>query len=378
VLKVVNRKKLICTISSSLTSYEIKIQNGILNDSKTLIQHLTLYGSRFVIITDEIISSLYGNQVYNILSTSGMETFLFSFPSGEKHKTRATKERLEDLLLEKKLGYDTCVIAIGGGVVTDVGGYVAATYCRGVPLIIIPTSLLGMVDASIGGKNGVNATHGKNMLGCIYHPKKVIIDPSTLKSLPLKELKNGIVEMIKHGLVSDSNYFNFIEKQTDQILTMDFPILEMAIFESCRIKAEIVQQDEKERGKRNLLNFGHTFGHALEVLTNYSILHGEAVALGLLFEAYLSIQLGQLKQKSFDRIKKILVKYSIPLHLPSQFSFSQLFDAMKLDKKSINGQPNFVIISEIGIPIRHGSSYCLPVNKTLIQNALEWIKKDLQ
>ncbi|HEY4831903.1 MAG TPA: 3-dehydroquinate synthase [Waddliaceae bacterium] len=371
-------KKLECKIPPSLTSYEIKIQSGILNDPKTLIQHLTLHGSRYTIITDETIASLYGNQLYKVLSAAGLETFLFSFPVGEQHKTRATKEHLEDQLFEKKLGRDTCVIAIGGGVVTDLGGYIAATYCRGIPLIIIPTSLLGMVDASIGGKNGVNTPHGKNMLGCIYQPKKVIIDPSTLKSLPIKELKNGVVEMIKHGLISDSNYFTFLEEQADQILELDSTTLEIAIFESCRIKKEIVEQDEKEKGIRHLLNFGHTFGHALEVLTHYSVPHGEAVACGLLFESHLAVQLGKLKQSSFERIKQILARYSLPLHLPSPFSFNQLLDAMKLDKKSLKGQPCFSIISEIGTPLMHGSSYCTTMDKALIENTLHWIKNDLR
>ena len=165
---------------------------------------------------------------------------------------------MENQLFEKGLGRDTCVIALGGGVVTDMAGYVAATYCRGIPLVMIPTSLLGMVDASIGGKTGVNVSYGKNMLGCIYQPKKVFIDLFTLKTLPKKELTNGVVEMIKHGLIADDNLFEYLEKHSDQLLALDFSFLEKAIFESCRIKKEIVEQDEKENGKRHLLNFGHT------------------------------------------------------------------------------------------------------------------------
>lgn len=372
-----NKTKLICAIPPSLNPYEIKIQNGILNDPKTLLQSFALLESRFAIITDETLSLLYGNKLCEDLSAAGLETYLFSFPSGEKFKTRATKEYLEDLMLEKKLSRDTCVIALGGGVVTDIAGYLAATYCRGIPLIMIPTSLLGMVDASIGGKNGVNTPHGKNLLGCIYHPNAVIIDPLTLKSLPIEELRNGIVEMIKHGLVSDSNYFSFLEKYTDQILELKPDTLDRAIFESCRIKKEIVEQDEKEKGKRQLLNFGHTFGHALEVLTHYSIPHGEAVALGLLFESHLAVQMGKLKKSSFERIKQIFLRYSLPLRLPSPFSFAQVFDAMKIDKKSLKSYPRFATISEIGIPLQQHSSYSIFIDIILIENAYQWIKNDL-
>ena len=236
----------------------------------------------------------------NLYLQLGLEAILFSFPNGEQHKSRATKEKLEDQLFEKELGRDICVIALGGGVTTDLGGYLAATYCRGVPLVMMPTSLLGMVDASIGGKTGVNTPYGKNLVGSIYQPKKVLIDPATLQSLPLKELRNGIVEMIKHGLILDRDYFTYLNEHADQLLELDLSILEKAIFESCRIKREIVEQDDRESGKRNLLNFGHTVGHALENLTHYSLAHGEAVAIGILVESHLAVQLGHLNSNDFD------------------------------------------------------------------------------
>lgn len=372
-------QKLICNIPNSSHHYEIEIGTDLLCLQN---QYLNSLSSRYAIITDDRIAPLYGEQLQHYLSSSGLETYLFSFPNGEQHKTRATKELLENQLFEKGLGRDTCVIALGGGVVTDIAGYLSATYCRGVPLVMIPTSLLGMVDASIGGKTGVNVPYGKNMLGCIYQPNKVIIDLSTLKSLPKRELANGIVEMIKHGLIADRKLFEDLEKHSRQLLELDPSLLEKAILTSCRIKKEIVEEDEKERGKRHLLNFGHTIGHALENLTNYSLSHGEAVAIGLVVESYLSLKLGALDQKSFERIKEILIQYGLPLRLPSRFAVQTIIDAMALDKKSLKRRPRFVTIAAIGSPIVHesnvhDSSYCTHVEESLIKNALQWMNDDL-
>ena len=365
-------QNLICKISDC--SYNIEIGTGILQLQNQPLRQLA---SRFAIITDDCVAPLYGGQLRECLSSSGMEAYLFSFPHGEQSKTRTTKELLENQLFEKGLGRDTCVIAIGGGVVMDMAGYIAATYCRGIPLVMVPTSLLGMVDACIGGKTGVNVPYGKNMLGCIYQPKKVVIDLSTLASLAKKELVNGVVEMIKHGLIADSKFFEELEKQSDQILALEFSMLEKVVFESCRIKKQIIEEDEKEQGKRRLLNFGHTIGHALEMLSRYSLSHGEAVAIGLIVESYLSWKSGMLDQKSFDRIKNILVRYDLPLRLPGRFSVQDIFDAMALDKKSLRGQPRFVMIDAIGSPLFYQSNFCTHLEKSFVEIALKWMNDDL-
>jgi len=344
----------------------IIIRQNILKDPKSIITGL---GSKFAIISDENVSPIYGQALLKDLSKLDVEAFLFSFPSGEIYKTRATKERLEDQMLEAGLGPDTCVIALGGGVVTDMAGFLAATYCRGIPLVLIPTSLLAMVDASIGGKNGVDHPLGKNLIGSLYEPDKILIDAGFLKSLPLHELRNGFVEMIKHGIVGDQRYFESLEKYPSGLLSADSPLLERMIAQSCRIKSQIVQQGT---GKRHLLNFGHTVGHALENLTQYELSHGEAVAIGMLVESQMAVNLGHLKPSSLDRIKAVLAKYTLPLKLPSEISIDALLNIMILDKKSINSRPRFVLINEIGSPLN-----CRHVEEPVIKNALQWMNDAL-
>lgn len=367
-------QKLICNIPNSSDAYEIEIGTKLLHCQNAFLSRLA---SKFAIITDDKIAPLYGTTLRESLCISGLEAYLFTFPNGEQHKTRATKEYLEDQLFKQGLGKDACVIALGGGVVTDTAGYLAATYCRGIPLVMIPTSLLGMVDACIGGKTGVNVPYGKNMLGCIHQPRKVVIDLAALASLPKKELVNGVVEMVKHGLIADGKLFEFLERNSDQLLALDNAILERVIFESCLIKKKIVEQDEREIGKRRLLNFGHTVGHALESLTNYALSHGEAVAIGIVVESYLSLKLGILDQHSFDRIIKILVQYGLPLQLPFKLPTEAIRQAMSFDKKSLSGKPRFVMINAIGSSFANGSNYCSHIENSLLNDALQWMNDDL-
>lgn len=363
-----------CKISNSAQYYEIEIGRGGLSAQASFLKTIA---SKFVVITDDIIALLYGQQLVTSLQASGLETFLFSFPHGEQNKTRETKQHLEDRMFEKGLGRDTCVIALGGGVVTDLAGFIAATFCRGIAYIMVPTSLLGMVDSCIGGKTGVNIPFGKNMLGCIYQPKKVVIDLNMLDTLPKDELINGYVEVIKHSLIGDSRLFEDLEKHVEFYLKLDSPYIGRVIYESCSIKKQIVEEDVHERGKRYLLNFGHTVGHALERLSNYTLPHGEAVAIGLIVESYISMKLGILEQHSFERIRRIFVSYGLPLKLPSALSVSDICETMVLDKKSIKGKPRFVLITDIGIPLVNEGNYCFNVDDDDIKNALQWMIDDL-
>lgn len=350
----------------------LEICTGLLSNIEGFIEHLRAFGPRIAVIADDVIAGLYGKHLEEKLSESGFEVLLLTFPSGEEHKIRSTKERLEDSLLERGFGRDTSLIAIGGGVSTDLAGYIAATYCRGIPLIMIPTSLLGMVDACIGGKTGVNVPAGKNMIGAIYHPEKILIDPTFLQSLPLRELKNGIVEMIKHGLIADENHFDFLEKHSRELLALKAPYLEKAIWESILIKKAIAEKDEREVGPRFLLNFGHTVGHALEVVTAFKMPHGEAVAIGIVAESHLSLQLGHLSKNSYERIHEIFASYEIPLEILA-LSPADVYLAMKLDKKAVENRPRFALLKGIGRPYVEGDDYCIHVDERLVRETLNWM-----
>lgn len=365
-------QKLTCSFPTSSTTYNIEIRQGLIHDTKSIIRSLELLQARPAIIADSTTADLYGRALQSALAPI-FDAELFSFPAGERYKNRHTKEQLEDQLFERGYGRDTCIIGLGGGVTTDLAGYLAATFCRGVPLILIPTSLLAMVDASIGGKTAVNTPYGKNLVGAFHHPQKVIIDPSVLQTLPSRELKNGIVEMIKHGLIADLSYFEFLEQNAQKLIQLDLQTLEKAIFESCRIKKSIVEEDEKGTHKRHLVNFGHTVGHALEKLTNYSLSHGEAVALGIKIESLLSIQAGHFPIKSFQRIQSIFNQYNISLKYSHPFSPHEIFEAMYLDKKSIKGLPRFVILQDLGHPLEFGSAYCTHVDKEFLLKTIKEI-----
>lgn len=364
-------RKLICTISRPVESYEIMVFPHLIKNLHLLRNDFANLGSRFAIVTDDQVFSLYGQHLHEAFLKLGLEAYLFSFPAGEHSKTRKTKEELENQLFQHQLGRDTCLIALGGGVVTDLTSYLASTYCRGVPVIMIPTSLLSMVDASIGGKTGVNVPWGKNMVGTIYPPSRVLIDSSFLLSLPPKELKNGFVEMLKHGLIADAAYFYFLEEHAKDLLNFDSVKLEQVIWESCRIKAAIVEEDEKDCGKRQLLNFGHTVGHALEKVTHYTLSHGEAVAIGILVESYLSLLSGYLNKDAFDRIEAVFKLYGMPSLASFKMDVDLILETMVLDKKSRNRQPHFVLLKEIGQPVVN-QGYCLPVETDLIKQALEF------
>lgn len=368
---------LICRLATSPTHYPIEIQPGLLNDTAKLLKLLAPLGSKFAIITDNLVSLLHGQKLYIDLMQAGLNVHLLTFPEGEQYKIRTTKESLENELFREGFGRDSCVIALGGGVVSDLAGYLAATYCRGIPLVIIPTSLMAMVDASIGGKTGVNVPHGKNLLGCIYQPRYVLIDPLALSTLPLEDLKHGLVEMIKYGLIADVHFFEYLEQNTSSILSLDSVVIEKCLYNCCRIKKEIIEEDTLEKGRRRILNFGHTIGHALESLTHYQLPHGQAVAVGLLVESYLCVLIGKISKEVLDRIYSLITQYGIPISVPEYFSPEHLLEAMVLDKKSSKGVPRFVTIEAIGSPSYHDSQFCIEIDKKLIIDALGWMNHDL-
>lgn len=293
-----------------------------------------------------------------------------SFPSGEIHKTRETKQHLEDQLLARQYGRDTCLIAVGGGVACDMVGFLASTYCRGVDTLYIPTTLLAMVDASIGGKTAVNTPHGKNLIGTFHQPKAVFMDIQTLETLPPNEYKNGMVEIIKHAVIADPFLFRLLEKSSHNLIDI--------IYRSCMIKKNIVEQDEKEAHLRQCLNFGHTIGHAIEQQEKYALSHGEAVAIGMLVEAYLSCQYGFLSQTHFDTLEKMLVTYELPLKTRAFENKKALLDALVLDKKSQQGEIRCVLLHGIGQIHHERKRYTFPLDPLLLDHTLTWAAERFQ
>lgn len=360
---------MIITIPTSSNTYPIYMGNGIL--SIQLMQYITHNSQqRLVIITDSNLLDTLGKDLKNHLLVKNIPVVLLSFSAGEIYKTRETKQQLEDELLSKGYGRDTCLIALGGGVVSDLVGFLAATYCRGIACIYIPTTLLAMVDASIGGKTGVNTSLGKNLIGAFYQPKAVIMDLALLESLPEKEWHNGIVEILKHGLIQEDFLFYLLKNNVQSIKKPDF--LLKIIHKSSEIKQKIIEQDERDLGVRQILNFGHTMGHAIETIEDYHLSHGEAVAMGMIVEAYLSALSGFLAMCVVQEIQTTLQLYGLLLKT-NAFQNKALFKkAMGLDKKSLNNVPHFVLLKSIGKTYQQDKKYVFSVESHLLEQALDW------
>ena len=337
--------------SNSVRSYPIVVKNGLLGQvAGRLKTHLKKPkpGQKHVIITDHHVKKLYGTKLQRQLEKAGLKTVLIAIPAGEKSKTLGQLEKITAEMVLKRVSRDDYVIALGGGVIGDMSGFAAAVYMRGLPFIQIPTTLLAMVDAAIGGKTGVNLKSGKNLIGCFHQPQMVLIDPKFLKTLPPKEFRNGMAEIIKHALIQDPVLFNYLEKNTRQILSHQPLALNKIIVQSCRIKARIVEKDEKENRLRMILNYGHTLGHALEKLSNYRLPHGDCVSIGIQLINQITTQKKLLPQTTTSRIEKLLQAYDLPTQPPKNISLKKLLQTAQTDKKVRANQINFVILRKIG------------------------------
>ncbi len=305
------------------------------------------FSDKLVIITDPIVRSLYGNNLKQSLASSGFKVLLLEVPVGEKQKSLETAGRLYQELTDFYTERTTPILALGGGVIGDLTGFVAATYLRGVPLIQIPTTLLAQLDSSIGGKVAVNHGRLKNKIGVFYQPRLVISDITTLKTLPAVEVSEGLAEAIKYGVIRDAELFTYIESNLDQIRALDDSALETIVFRSAQIKAEVVAKDEKDFGLRRILNYGHTVGHAIETVSDFTVSHGGAVAIGMLAAASISNRLGILDQKEVSRLKNIIASAGLPTKLPS-LEAARLIQAIRHDKKILQGKIKFVLPRTIG------------------------------
>lgn len=333
-------------------SYPIFIGDGLLSDAGLVSPYLA--NGRVVIISNDVVAPLYLERVKKLFADRQPEEIIL--PDGEAHKNLAAISRIYDVLLKGKFDRNTTLIALGGGVVGDITGFAAATYLRGINFIQIPTTLLAQVDSSVGGKTGVNHELGKNMIGAFYQPRCVIADTSVLATLPEREVKAGLAEVLKYGLVYDADFFNWLSANSETLSQSEPGVLSQAIKTCCEIKAAIVAKDEKESGIRALLNLGHTFGHAIETASGYgNWLHGETVAMGIVMAADLSTRLGWIDQGSAQHIRAVLEQdYGLPVVPPATISVEQYMDLMSSDKKAELGNIRFVLLKSIGEGVVEG------------------------
>jgi 3-dehydroquinate synthase len=325
-------------------AYPIHIGSGLISRAELYAPHLA--GGSAAIVTDEVVAPLYLETVR--LALQGARVAEIVVPDGEQAKSWETLNRVFDALLEARCGRDTLIVALGGGVVGDLAGFAAAVYQRGVAFVQVPTTLLAQVDSSVGGKTAINHALGKNMIGAFHQPRAVISDVATLDTLPERELRSGLAEVIKHGLALDAAFVEWLEKNMDALLARQREPLIHAVRRSCELKARIVAADERESGARALLNFGHTFGHAIEAATGYGPwLHGEAVAAGMVMAAELSALMGHLRKTEVSRVRVLLKRAGLPVNGPA-VAPERLLELMTLDKKAAKGRARFVVLEAIG------------------------------
>lgn len=333
------------TVALDERSYPIFIGTNLLSNIALFAPYI--HGRQVCIVTNESIAPLYLESLKNTLSAYQVDVVIL--PDGESFKNLETLNLIFSGLLTAKHNRTTTLIALGGGVVGDMTGFAAACYQRGVNFIQIPTTLLSMVDSSVGGKTGVNHAMGKNMIGAFYQPQAVIADIGLLKSLPDRELSAGLAEVIKYGLISDYDFFVWLEHNIDKVMARDEGALSYVVQRSCQNKADVVSQDEHEGGIRAILNLGHTFGHAIETAQGYgNWLHGEAVAAGTVMAADLSMRRGALTQAELDRITEIFTKFNLPIKAPSDMSPEQFMSLMGVDKKVLDGKLRLVLLESMG------------------------------
>ncbi len=336
------------TVDLGTRSYSIVIGTGILGRIDERIREFR-FSEKSAIISNPTVYSLYGEQLRKAVESAGLDPITILIPDGEEYKDYFWSYHILSKLLEAGLDRRSVIFALGGGVIGDITGFVASTYMRGISCIQVPTTLLSQVDSSVGGKTGVNHPLGKNMIGTFYQPSLVWIDVETLKTLPPREFLAGMAEVIKYGIIRDKGLFNYLDRHSEEIRALDPEHLMNIIYRSCEIKAEVVSQDEREAGLRAILNFGHTIGHAIETITNYRrFLHGEAVAIGMVYEAKLANKKGLIKEYTVKKIRSLIKKYNLPYRLDFPYHRSDIFRAMAIDKKAVSGRLRFVLPLEIG------------------------------
>jgi 3-dehydroquinate synthase len=323
---------------------------GGLDDLGVWMSRLKL-GKKVLLVSNPVIFKKYGERAIAALKLVGYEVSSCTLPAGERYKTLKSLQKIYDIALEHRLERSSTIVALGGGVIGDMAGFAAATWLRGINVVQVPTSLLAMVDSSVGGKTGVNHPQGKNLIGAFHQPRFVLIDPSVLKTLPPREFRAGMAEVIKYGIIWDAELFAKLEetKRLDQMRYVDEELLQIILSRSCQAKAAVVSKDEKEAGLRAILNYGHTIGHAVESLTGYKLVnHGEAVAIGMVAAGQIAVQLRMWKSADAERQDALIQKAGLPTKLPNVLDIEAILDTLQTDKKVEAGKVRFVLPTQIG------------------------------
>jgi 3-dehydroquinate synthase len=349
--------------------YRVTIGAGLRHEFAALIADAAP-AHHFAVLTDDDVAPHYGPPLVAELARHGRAT-LHRMPAGEAQKTRDTWARLTDDLLAAGCGRDTTVVALGGGVVGDLAGFVAATYMRGVPVVQCPTSLLAMIDASVGGKTGVDTAAGKNLVGAFHPPRAVLIDVETLRTLPTAHRRAGLAEAIKHGVVADAAYFARVERLLPALVAGDTEATLELVARSVEIKAAVVRADFRERGLRKTLNFGHTLGHAIEQASGYALLHGEAVAIGMVLEARLAEEIGVAERGTAREIERVLRAAELPVTRPPSLDARTVLDATRTDKKARGGAVSYALPARIGAMAGAGRDWAIDVGDSPVLEVLE-------
>lgn len=336
------------TVELGDRSYPIVIGSGVLGEVGARLGAL-LPGRSAAVVSNPTVKKLYMDRVVGSLEAAGFRTASVEIPDGEAHKNLAWLTFVYDRLLDARMDRTSTVLALGGGVIGDLAGFAAGTFLRGVPFVQLPTTLLAQVDSSVGGKTGVNHPAGKNLIGIFYQPQLVLIDLETLRSLPRRELVAGLVEVIKYAIILDAELFVQIEENLDRVLALDTALLRHIVHRCCTLKAMVVQRDERESDYRSILNFGHTVGHAIESLTEYTrYLHGEAVAIGMACAARISRAQGFCQDETVHRIVALLKRAGLPVEVPQELAAARLGLAIEGDKKVAGGKVKFVCLEDLG------------------------------
>jgi len=359
--------------------YNVFVAPELLKNLPEILKNLSKNSkqpARYVIITDTIVKKIFDEKLLATLKKSGLQADLLAFPAGEKNKTEQTHQALTHQMLAKKCGRDTMILALGGGVVGDMAGYVAATYMRGIPYIQIPTSFLAMVDSSMGGKVGVDTPYGKNLVGAFWHPKAIIADIDCLKNLPKEQLVNGLMESVKIFLTYDKTFFELTQKNWKKILAKNPELLQKIIARSIELKIGVVVRDEHEANERMVVNWGHTIGHAIEHLSHFKLLHGYSVALGILVESKISQLLGILSEKDFQTIRTSMKQFGIQEKYLQKFAMNDIVNMTLIDKKARDGKVKYVLLQQIGKAKTDAKGmFGHEVDKKIVEEALKFFAK---